>query len=199
MKKFLCILLCGAVCLALLSGCGREKEDKKYTTDVDVEYYVRQGQIPECGKYSLGAGVDDIISEFDALQSSEDDSSDEHNHDEDEFFYFLDEQTDFCGIRTGSAEYCYKPNDRENGITAIVSFGNAFGFMPGDIIIEIKQTLSDYSVSETVGGNGLPFLSTDTDTEYLTYKFADRAVTFAFYNNEFCGAAVYSVKNWSLN
>lgn len=197
MKKLFCLLLCGAVILSF-AGCGKKKTEKKYTTEVDVEYYVRQGQLPECGKYSLGESVDKLTADFDAKMKAEEEKTDEA-HDDDGFFYFLDEQEKYTGLRTGSAEYCFKPADRDKGISCIVSFDAAFGFEAGTISIEVREALSDYSVSESTGGDGLPFLSTDPSTEYLTYKFADRAVTFAFYENALCGTAVYEVENWSLN
>lgn len=206
MKKLFCLLLSAAVILSL-AGCGKKKAEKKYTTDVDVEYYVRQGQLPECGKYALGYDVDKLTSELDAqMNASGDDESgsdgadgeESHSHDEDGFFWFLDERDSYTGLRTGSAEYCYRPDKRQDGISAIVSFDTAFGFETGTISIEIKEALSDFEPTESTGGNGLPFLSSDDATEYLTYKFADRCVTFAFYENALCGTAVYDCREWSI-
>lgn len=211
MKKLFCLLLSAAVILSF-AGCGKKKAEKKYTTDVDVEYYVRQGQLPECGKYALGYDVDKLTSELDAqMNASGDggessgsygsDSADEeesHSHDEDGFFWFLDERDSYTGLRTGSAEYCYRPDKRQDGISAIVSFDAAFGFETGTISIEIKEALSDFKPTESTEGNGLPFLPADGATEYLTYKFAERCVTFAFYENALCGTAVYDSGEWSI-
>lgn len=207
MKKLFCLLLSAAVILSL-AGCGKKKAEKKYTTDVDVEYYVRQGQLPECGKYALGYDVDKLTSELDAqMNASGDggsggsdsaDGEESHSHDEDGFFWFLDERDSYTGLRTGSAEYCYRPDKRQDGISAIVSFDTAFGFETGTISIEIKEALSDFKPTESTEGNGLPFLPTDDATEYLTYKFADRCVTFAFYENALCGTAVYDCREWSI-
>ena len=196
MKKLFCLLLCPI--LLLCAGCGKKKTEKKYTTDVDIEYYVRQGQLPECGKYTLGYDVDALTEELNAEQSAAE-SGEAHSEDEDDaFFWFENEQPDYTGLRTGSAEYCFKADKRSDGISAIVSFNTAFGFEAGTISIEVKEALSDFNAEEAAGGKGLPFLSTDDETEYLTYKFADRCVTFAFYENALCGAAVYASEDWSI-
>lgn len=197
MKRLVCLMLCGMLML-LFAGCGKKEADKKYTTDTDVEYYVRQGRIPECGQYSLGDSAEKIKSELDKQMNAEDGSEEEHSHDEDEFFYFVEEKTEFCGLRTGSAEYCYKPTEDE--ISAIVSFGDALGFKAGDISIEIEEAMTDKygAARHSSSAEGLPFLPSDSGTEYITYTFAGRTVTFAFYENALCATAVYDVKNWSL-
>lgn len=195
MKKILCVCLC-LFLLASAAGCGKkEQEEKKYTADMDVAYYVRLGQLPECGEYSLGCDVDGLIADFEALQQSTETGTQEGDA---AFFYFLNEQEDYVSLRTGEAEYCFRPDARDGGISCMVSYTDAFGFESGSISIEIKEALSEYSLRESTGGSGMPFLSTADSTEYYTYTFEPYAVTFVFTDNALCAAAVYDPNEWSL-
>lgn len=198
MKKTVCLLL-ALMFVFLISGCKEKKEEKKqYTTDVDVEYYANLGQMPEIKDYKLGYSVEDMLSEFAALESAASEEVEAHSHDA--FFYFINEGKEFTSISTSNAEFCYKNNNREDGISCILSLDGAYGFSKDSIIIEVKEALSDYKVKEeTVGEEGLPFMPVIKNADCLTYTFEKNKVTFVFVENALCATAIYNADEWSLH
>ncbi|MBE6727507.1 MAG: hypothetical protein E7562_02530 [Ruminococcaceae bacterium] len=198
MKRFFC--LCLAFCMLLLVvGCSKDETKKKqYTTEVDVEYYANLGQMPEIKDYKLGYSVEDMLSEFAALEEASADSEIPHNHDA--FFYFINEGDEFTSISTSNAEYCYKNDKREKGISCILSFDGAYGFAKDTIIIEVKEALSDYKVKEeNIGEEGLSFMPMIKNADCLTYTFSKNKVTFVFTDNALCATAIYNADEWSLH
>lgn len=198
MKKIFCIVLVFCMLFAF-AGCGKEeKKAKQYTTDVDIEYYANLGQMPEIKDYVLGYSVEDMLSRFAELEKASAEENEGHSHDA--FFYFINEGKEYTSISTSNAEYCYKNDKREDGISCILSFDSAYGFAKDSIIIEVKEALSDYKVKEhSVGEEGLAFMPIIKNADCLTYTFTKNKVTFVFVDNALCATAVYNADEWSLN
>ncbi len=193
MKKIVCLMLSIALCVSF-AGCGK-KEDKKpqYKAEVDVEYYAKIGQIPECADYTLGSSIEDMLNAFEALEAEN-----EEGHSENTFFYNESVKDDYTSITTSDFEYLYKNGAEDKGVSCILSFSESYGFENGTVSIEIKEALSGYKAKEQkIGEEGLSFMPYITDCEAFTYTFGVNKVTFIFVENALSVTALYRANEWS--
>jgi len=186
MKRLLAITL--ILCLALtFVGCGKDKDkkDTKPAHSIDVEYYAKLGQIPEC-KYTLGADAKEMQKEFEAEDKAHEENADGiHSHS----VFSLMEMDDFSFLSYENASYYFKNDDKE--VYSIVSFDNSYGFEIGDMDVEIKDALSKYEVKEKQGDkDSIFFLPAAESYTYLEYVFGEKTVRFVFQNNALCAVAL---------
>ena len=199
MKKIFALLLAFAL-LASFVGCGGK--DKKNSDTVDLQYYAKIGQIPEVD-YKLSAKCDKVEDElsdkYEAYLSNDPENSPDHDHDhyaEDTYFEVVDEG-DYIFINGGSRYYFYKKAEKKDGISCIVTFGDAFGFKMGTFIYEIKNAMASVEFKEEEITEGMLFfdeyLSSGT---VLSAEFNDVTVMFVFLDGELYATAMYKTASW---
>lgn len=169
MKRFLNLILC-IIFVFSLTACGDSNENKSDHT-VDIEYYVKLGQISDLG-YKLG---DDVKSTKTALSSILDDHG-ESNYVE----YTIGDYT----VMTDGAVYCcYKTDDAEAGLTHIVKCGDAYGFTIGSVSTQIRDTMAEmgFETKERDAKDGeLFFLPSSGTLTVLEYKIQNNTILFVF-------------------
>lgn len=181
MKKLLCIALSFVI---LLSFAACKNEDKTSSeSGIDLEYYADSGKIPECD-YALGTDVEKVKQELSDYAESEEGA---------ESLYDVIEGDENSYITNGNYNFYYKNDNEEDGISYIVSFGKAYGFETGEIILNVKEALSgiEYTEEEINDDNAF-FLFVPIEGSVIKCEFEKNTIMFVFENNALCATAIYN-------
>ena len=184
MKRILSIALCLCLCLTL-AACGKEEKVKKI--GVDVEYYAKLGKIPEF-EYVLG---DDGEKAAMAVEKSLENSTDHHDG-----FCNVYEGDKKTTVDVAGATFIY--DNKTKKIEKIINFNTAYKFELSTVSVEIQKALSSYgfdSELRPLTDDELALFATSSDdSTALEYKFGDRYVVFAFYENALFATMLYEAK-----
>lgn len=199
MKKILSLAL---TFLMLLSFTACSEKETKKSDKVDLRYYAELGQIPEI-PYKLGADCDkvekELEAEYEKYLSTDPENSADHDHDHyaEDLYFDVSEVDDYVYIDNGGKNYFYKKSEKKDGISYIVTFGDAFGFKMGDFIYDIQSALPNVEfIEEEITEGSLifdKFLSSGTT---LTAKFNDVTIMFVFMEGELYATAMYKTDSW---
>lgn len=197
MKKLICLML--SLCFILtLTACGNK--DKKNDSALDLEYYAKLGQIPEAD-YTLGTDVQKVTDELKALRDKadaehQDDPNHNHGHDEEEFYFEIVEGQNNVLLDNGNICYYYNKANKDKGISYIVSYDSAYGFELGTVILEVKEALEGYELTEEpLTEENAFFASYAFDGTVLKAELESATVIFVFQENELFATAIYN-ENW---
>ncbi len=185
MRKLVCFALCLILALSFC-GCSKDK-DSGVKSKINVEKYALAGEMPEVD-YGLGHDVDSLISDLDKLNQQ---LSSDAEHENLYMTYEIGERTI---VATGEVNYYYNTEKKDEGISYIVNFGNAFGFEQGTILSDVESRMEKLGFSterKDVNSNTLFFLPMIDGLEVLEYKFKDRTVLFVFQNNCLCACSLF--------
>lgn len=169
MKKIICLILC-MIFVFSFTACGKDSS-KKSNHSVDIEYYVKLGQINDL-EYKLGNSVEDAKT---LLNQTTDDHGESN--------YYDYPSGDYTVMTDGSVCVCYKTDDESSGITHIVKYGDTYGFTVGDVSNQIRDVMSDmgYDATERAATrNDVFFLPAGADMTVLEYKVKDTNLLFVF-------------------
>ncbi len=184
MKKIVCFIL-SVLMLFSFVGCG--KKDENGGSNVDLEYYVKLGQIPE-SEYSIGANPEEIKEK---LKTAADNS--EHGH---EVYEVIEGEEDVL-IDGGLYNYYYKKANATNGISYLISYDTAFGFEIGSVIVEIRNAFKGIEFKEEpLNDENAFFLLGASDGVVLKTEISDYTVSFVFVENALCATAIYKTQEW---
>ena len=181
MKKVLCILL--SLCLLISFTACSKKEDTSKKSDLDLEYYAKTGEIPEC-KYKLGSDVETIKNELSSFAESEEGA---------ETLYDVIEGDETSYVTDGNYQFYYKNDNEDEGISYIVSFSTAYGFETGELILNVKEKLGDIIyIEEAIDDENAFFLFVPIEGSVIKCEFEKNTVMFVFENNALCATAIYN-------
>lgn len=179
MKRLVCLLL-ALVFVFSFTACGKKGEEKDENI-VDIEYYAKLGQIPEC-EYSLGAEVEKVKSELEAAAEESEDK-----------MYQLEEGEESTLIYDGTHNYYYENDKQDKGISYIASYDKAYGFEIGEVSVTIKKALGDIEFTEEpLSKDNAFFIFGAQNGSVIKCEFENRTVMFVFDDNALCATAVYN-------
>lgn len=199
MKKIFALVLC--VCLIFtFAACG--EKSKKNDDAVDLQYYAKLGQIPEMS-YKLGAKCDkvqaELQAEYDEFISEDPHNSSDHidDHYAEEIYFNVADEGDYVLLDNGSKYYFYKKTEKKDGISCIVTFGDAFGFKMGTFIYEVKNAMSSIEfIEKEITDGSIFFADYLSSGTVLTTEIEDVTVMFVFQEGELYAAAMYKTNSW---
>ena len=182
MKKILSLFLALTFVFCFV-GCGKEKEKEK-TGTLDIEYYAKAGQMPECD-YNLGSDVETVKSELSQKAK------------ETEAVYNVTEGENNVLIEGGNFSYYYKKAQIEKGIGCIVNYGKAYGFEIGTVVVEVKEAIKGCEyVEEPVNEENAFFMFGAADGTVIKCTVEDNTVVFVFRENNLCATALFRGNDW---
>lgn len=187
MKKALCLVLC-LLFVFTLCACG--SKDKKGEDTVDIEYFVKNGKIPEC-EYALGVSANEITEKLDGASNTAQ-SDEEANFDEP--LYTTMEKGNRTGIITDTISYFYDTKDKNKTVNYIVSYSGACGFNQGDMKQSITDTLKKGDLNakpETLSAEETFFFPVTGEFEGIKYSFGENTLCFIFDSDQLCACALY--------
>lgn len=184
MKKLFCVLL-SVFLLFSFTACG--KKDKTDGSKIDLEYYVKLGQIPE-SEYSIGSDVEEIKEKLKAAFDGTEDS---------DAVYDVIEGEENVLIDGGLYNYYYKKANKSKGISYIVSYDTAYGFNIGDVIIEVRDAFKDIKFKEeALTEENSFFLPGASEGTVLKAQISNYTVSFVFVDNALCATTLYLTNEW---
>ena len=160
---------------------------KIYMSEVDLEYYVKLGQIPE-SEYQIGSDPEVIKEKLKAIAD---------NPENDHAVYDVIEGNQNVLIDGGLYNYYYKKANKSNGISYLISYDTAFGFEIGDVIVEFKDAFKDIEFKEEpLSEKNAFFLPGTSEGSVLKTTISDFTVSFIFVDNALCATALYLTDEW---
>lgn len=188
MKKIFCLML-SLLMFVSFAACGKDK--RVVNAEVDLEYYAKLGEIPECD-YKLGEDPEKIKSD---LSSREESAADN----DEEYAYYVTEGEKSIRIDNGDFSYFYERGKEKKGISYIVAFDRAYDFEVGNSILDVKESLAGFSYTEEPANESNTFFLMGLDNgTIMRYTFDDTVIIFVFQDNELFATAIYNTDNWTL-
>ncbi len=186
MKRIISIIICVLLVFSCFAGC-KQDENKDVSSKIDIEYYAKLGQMPEC-EFALGADVDEVNN-----------TAKKVFEESDEAYYSLVEGEKSILIDAGAFRYYYEKEKADEGVSLLVNYNTAYGFELGAVSIEIEEALSDFKAEITTDMGELFFMN-NIEGELIgkKYTFGSNEVIFVFSNNALVATAIYSLENWTL-
>ena len=106
------------------------------------------------------------------------------------------EKIDYFGNRVDKY-YLYKNAEKKEGISCIVTFGDAFGFKMGTFIYNLKTAMPSIEFKENEITDGSIFFADYlTSGTVLTAELQGVTVMFIFQENELYATAMYKTDSW---
>ena len=186
MKKVTALFLC-VLTLMLLCAC---KDKGGNDSKVDIEKYASLGQIPE-SEFILGDTPDTIKTVLEKKQE-------EAGEEEDYYFDVIEGENNVL-ITDGTYEYYYKKAAQEKGIVYMVSYTDAYGFKPGDVILQVKDAIegTDYREEPVTKENAFFYMGDTSGSTAIILDFERYTVMFIFEDNALSATVIYDRENWS--
>ena len=188
MKKIFCLML-SLLIIVSFAACGKDK--KAETAEVDIEYYAKFGEIPECD-YKLGEDPEVIKSDLSAEEETA------VGNDE-EYPYNVTEGEKSVRIDNGDFSYFYEKGKEDTGISYIAAFDKAYGFETGTSVLDVKESLEGFSYTEEPADDSNAFFLMGLyNGTVMRYTFDSTAIIFVFQDNELFATAIYNTDNWTI-
>lgn len=187
MKRIICVLLSALIAVSL---CGCKKENASSDIEVDIEYYVKLGRIPECD-YLIGTDAEEIKEYYETLQASQQAMGEEITP-----FDVIEGDTTVM-LDCGTNAYYYRKAAADSGISYIVSYDAAFGLETGTLITQVKQNVSGLDFSESAVTREKAFFMLSDDGTALTAVSGEFTVMLIFVNDALCATALYRTAEWN--
>lgn len=189
MKKIFCLIL-SLTMIVSLAACGKDKKNE-VTAKVDIEYYAKLGEIPECD-YKLGENPETIKNTLSSAEESAVSAGEE-------YAYNVTEGEKSVRIDSGEFSYFYEKDKAEKGISYIAAFDKAYGFETGTSVLDVKAALTGFEcIEEPADQNNAFFLMGADNGTVLKYTFDNTVIIFVFQDNELFAAAIYNTNNWTI-
>lgn len=183
MKRVLSLVLAIALVFCF-AGCGEKEQEKKQGT-LDIEYYAKAGQMPECN-YTIGSDVETLKSELSAAAQNDE-----------EVVYSITEGENNVLVENGAFSFYYKKAEQDKGIGCIVNYGKAYGIETGTVIVEVKEAIAGCEYSEEpLSEENAFFMFGVNDGTVIKCTADDNTVVFVFQENALCATAIYKGDNW---
>lgn len=192
MKKLLALSLCFMI---LFSFAACKEDEKKANDEIDLQYYVNLGQIPEL-EYKIGADCDEVnqklSDEYEKYLSSDPHSTEDDDHYAEDIYFNVLEKGGYVFLDQGTKGYYYKQSEKDKGISCLITYGDAFGIEMGTFIYDLKQKIQSIEFSEkeiTVGD--LFYADYMSEGTVLTAEFDNITVQFLFEDGSLYCTALY--------
>lgn len=183
MKRIIAFIIC--LCMVFcLSACkdADTASTPKSATDVDIVAAVKEGKIPE-GEYTLGDDYDPI---FNKLTNN--------GEDVDGMFYQRSEEGEYSVLSDAEGFSCYFiTEEKEKGIVAIATFGDAFGFSHSTMTNQVLDALKTQGIKaeeKPADSDDIFFMPSAVGYTQIECEIADNTVIFVFYEGLLCATAI---------
>lgn len=171
MKRIVCLML-AALMLICFAGCKDKKaEEKPVEETVDLEYFVRQGKIPECD-FTVGAKGEEIAGKQGAV---------------------INEGFRYICIAYNNTSYYYEKEAADDTVTCLVSFNGAYGFEMGTAVYEITSKLANGNMKaepQKLTEDDTFFMPVQEDYDGIKYTYGDHTVCFVFRDGALCACSM---------
>ncbi len=183
MKRILAFLMC--ICMLFCFTACKEKDtasEPESATDVNIAQAVKDGSIPE-GEYKLGDDYDQL---FNKLTNN--------GEDVDGMLYQRSEEGEYSVLSDAEGYSCYfLTEEKDKGIVAIATFGDAFGFSHSTMSKELISALDAQGIkAEKTDADSKDIFFMPSSVGYTQVKCSveNRTVIFVFFDDLLCATAL---------
>lgn len=193
MKRIIA-LLCAVILMLTLVGCGERTKEEGYS--VDIEYFLKTGQVKEA-QFNIGTPIKDIEKEI--AKHSEEGEGTLCQGDE----IVLVEGTDYNYYNAPDFYYYYNVGNEDNGISCIVGFTDMYGFsvgQTGEYTIKSALEQEKLEVIEGIADEDefffMPF--SIENCKKLSCTIENNVLVFYFENDALIAGVIYDKENWAV-
>lgn len=190
--KQIIALLCAVLLAFSFAGCGKNKKDEGYS--VDIEYFLKTGQVKEA-QYALGTPIKNIEKDI----SKHEEEADGTHCQGDEIV--LVEGTDYNYYNAPDFYYYYNVGNEEKGISCIVAFTDMYGFSVGETgeytvktALEQEKLQVESAIADEDEFFFMPF--SIENCRKLTCTINSNVLVFYFENDALIAGVIYNKENW---
>lgn len=189
MKKIICLILCLA--MLCLVGCGGDKDNSSSDTSSlgKIESVVAEGKLQGID-YGLGADIEKVKEHYSNLAAEyekehNDGDGHDHSHDTAAPFFAEDTKDGYVIYDISSARFFYEKGKEPDGISAVATDGELFGFTPGVTTkYEVEEAMTQEGESFSATEEELFFLPVRTEPVLiLRYEIEEVQLDYYFYDN----------------
>ncbi len=188
MKKIISLVLC--LFLLCLAGCGADKDNSSSDTAPlgEIEAVVAKGKL-EGIEYGLSADIEKVKEHYSNLAAEyekDHHDGDGHSHDDEDYAFFDEsEKEGYVIYDISSARFFYEKGKESDGISAVATDGEVFGFTPGVTTkYEVEEAMTEEGESLNATEEELFFLPVRTEPVLiLRYEIEDIQLDYYFYDN----------------
>ncbi len=191
MKRIIA-LLCAAILVFTLVGCGENKKDEGYS--VDIEYFLKTGQVKEA-EFALGTPIKDIEKQIEKHMNEENANLCQGEE------IVLVEGTDYNYYNAPDFYYYYNVGNEEKGISCIVGFTDIYGFsvgQTGEYTVKTALEQEKLEVTADIADEDefffMPF--SIENCRKLTCSIDNNVLVFYFENDVLIAGVIYNTENW---
>ena len=199
MKKILALILC--LCLFFsLAGCkdnngGSDSSSNGTTSTVKIKNDLKEGRIPEL-PFALGCSVSDAQDILNALEKLPEGVEVEEGY----TYYSTKVSGDAVRLSCEGNFYYYNTSKSSKGISAIATFGDAYGFKIGiDMLSDITEAIRQEGTIYSPKADDLYFIFGQPETDKyqaVYYTAGDFRVDFVFYDSYLSATLISNTANW---
>ncbi len=205
MKRVLSVLLALVFVVAGFSGCNKktEKKDENYNTkqvnNTNVASYVEKGVL-DFSKVAVGMKVNDAIEQFHKEADMKDGTRvvlGETVYGNYKGLQAREVNNEVYDIsKYTNTSFVYDLNNEQNGIVAICTVYDVYGFQNGITLTEDVTNSLGETEKYTPSSDELFFLPVKFGAEALKYSFGENTVTFYFVDNFLSATVLSSTANY---
>lgn len=198
MKRIIALMLCLAIMFSL-AGCG-EKGDENNSSNIGAETIrirsdLKEGKIPEL-PLALGCDISEAKKALNALEKLPEGAEPE------EGYTYYDTRTRGDSVRIGCEGnfYYYNQSKYSNGISAMVTFSDAFGFSIGiDMLSDITAAIPQDGTVYSPTADELYFTFGEPDLnkyQAVYYTEGTNRLDFIFYDSYLSAVLIWNTELW---
>ncbi len=203
MKRIIALILCLALISSMLTACdfgnkGDNKDDSSSaatTSTVKIKSDLKNGKIPEL-PLTLGTDVNEARNMLNALENLPEDANPEEGY----TYYSTKTSGDTVRLSCEGNLYYYNESKASKGISAMVTFSNAYGFSIGiDMLSDITAAVRQKGTVYSPTADDLYFLFGEPDVskyQAVYYTEGDYRVDFILYDSYLSAVVIWDTENW---
>ncbi len=209
MKKVISLLLSVLIIALCFAGCGGTDKDDASSSDGAgvIESAAEKGKL-DTVEYGLGAEIEKVKAHYkklaDDYKNSLEDEDEHHDHSfdaEDNFAYYnVEKEKGYTVIETTDARFYYIPKNEEDGVLAIATDSEIFGFVPG-VTTKYEVELELETEGQTVNATDKDklLLAVESDPIVILRSTFDKyQLDFYFYDNLLITTTIVDTENWKV-
>lgn len=205
MKKIIAILLALTFVFAFV-GCKKEEAPADVSSvenrSDEIASAVAEGKIPEA-EYKLGEKTSTLSNRYTEIVNEQYQHPEEGGHvhgDGDVYYDRTEDEETVCYAFDSKFIYYYQKDKSDKGVSAIISYDDAFGFKQGSSRKDVEDRLSSLKTQKLNAGENELYFLRNGDGNYIVLRYVSGKyqLDFYFYENALVATVLRDTENWTI-